>query len=1099
MYNLKPKSCHLIISKFFAFIFLVFCLSLATQSHAGTYDHDDVLIIVNDNSATSTEIGEYFRTARGMSADQVIHINAQTSETVSRAEFETNIRTPVEDYITTNDLTDSINYLVTTKGVPLRVNGDPDNGDDNRASVDQELMLILGSNSAQIGVTGSYTNPYYTNEQSFSRADYDMYLVTRLTAYTINQVKSLIDRSSFATTTNTGNFVLDVDPNRDTGSYQQANDWMRTAETTLTSGSYTVLLDESTAYITDQANLLGYYSWGSNDCCDLNNGISNNTYVNGSIAETVVSSSGRTFEYPPTYGQSLIADLIAEGVTGVAGYTTEPYVNAIANADILFDRYTKGYNLAESFSMSTNHVSWKQVVVGDPKMVTVKEHPFNITSPVNNSLSTSTTLTFTWEEMEAYSGLDYYDLYIDDTLVETSINSESVTISTPLSTGNHIWFVVGNSNDGGQATSSSEFTLNIYPTYVQGDMIYIDNILGSDSANSGSSDEPFATINKATDIAMAGDTIVVIKNDGVPYREEVTASNSGDTDDGQITIRGVDAQNKPEIWASDDISGGWSSYGGGNPNTYQKVVSSSVNAPTFAAGPTITNLSTRDKGSSEDALEEGEWFYTGGVLFMRAIGAEVPNTLHIEFSTRDYGVNVEEYTSLLDLVVKYAGNAAFYLKSNTVATRLEAHYNSNGIQAISATDVDISYSLATNNQSYGFYLLVEDSNITNSTAYQNEGGLILVLLADNTEVRNNYFFENTLDVNAIFGASPPTGLSISNNAWSNPSGGTWDSYLSGDNQAEITTQSPNASSSDFSLTSSSTLINAGYDTGLAYDLLGNSINGNQDIGAFEYQLIPPTTSFTYTLSSKQIILSGTASDSDGSIVTKLWNFGDGATSESLNPSHTYTDYGSYTVTFTTVDNHQAETVESKIINITRPSSGGGGGGGGTSIKTSEDEIVYSCNDELAINYTETSAQNESPCLYEAADLLSSSVGVQEKINILLKQIEVLKERLNFLKAISPDLSSSNSSKNCLFPRNLDIRMTGEDVMCLQQYLNSNGFTITEEGPGSLGKETEYFGLLTQQALIEFQNAHVVEILTPNNLTYGTGYFGQSTRSYLNSN
>jgi hypothetical protein len=39
----------------------------------------------------------------------------------------------------------------------------------------------------------------------------------------------------------------------------------------------------------------------------------------------------------------------------------------MANASVLFERYTAGYNLAESYAMASRYCSWMDVVVGDPK------------------------------------------------------------------------------------------------------------------------------------------------------------------------------------------------------------------------------------------------------------------------------------------------------------------------------------------------------------------------------------------------------------------------------------------------------------------------------------------------------------------------------------------------------------------------------------------------------------------------------------------------------------------------------------------------------------------------------------------------------------
>ena len=112
---------------------------------------------------------------------------------------------------------------------------------------------------------------------------------------------------------------------------------------------------------------MGYVSWGSNDHNDTNNGKPNNTWLNGSIAETFVSTSGRSFTWPPVYGQSMIADLIDEGCTGVKGYVYEPYASNTARPQILFRRYVQGYNLAESYYMASPKLAWMDMIVGDPK------------------------------------------------------------------------------------------------------------------------------------------------------------------------------------------------------------------------------------------------------------------------------------------------------------------------------------------------------------------------------------------------------------------------------------------------------------------------------------------------------------------------------------------------------------------------------------------------------------------------------------------------------------------------------------------------------------------------------------------------------------
>jgi peptidoglycan hydrolase-like protein with peptidoglycan-binding domain len=104
-------------------------------------------------------------------------------------------------------------------------------------------------------------------------------------------------------------------------------------------------------------------------------------------------------------------------------------------------------------------------------------------------------------------------------------------------------------------------------------------------------------------------------------------------------------------------------------------------------------------------------------------------------------------------------------------------------------------------------------------------------------------------------------------------------------------------------------------------------------------------------------------------------------------------------------------------------------------------------------------------------------------------------------AIPTNANASPSPANVqpyTFTRSLKLGDKGEDVRQLQIFLNNQGFTIANSGPGSKGNETTFFGLATRNALIRFQNAYRSEILTPFNLSQGTGHFGPATIRKVNN-
>lgn len=83
--------------------------------------------------------------------------------------------------------------------------------------------------------------------------------------------------------------------------------------------------------------------------------------------------------------------------------------------------------------------------------------------------------------------------------------------------------------------------------------------------------------------------------------------------------------------------------------------------------------------------------------------------------------------------------------------------------------------------------------------------------------------------------------------------------------------------------------------------------------------IPPTASFTSTVSNLTASLNASASgDSDGTITGYAWDFGDGTTGSGATTSRTYGAAGSYPVSLTVTDDRGATTVTTRTITVTAP-------------------------------------------------------------------------------------------------------------------------------------------------------------------------------------
>ena len=83
--------------------------------------------------------------------------------------------------------------------------------------------------------------------------------------------------------------------------------------------------------------------------------------------------------------------------------------------------------------------------------------------------------------------------------------------------------------------------------------------------------------------------------------------------------------------------------------------------------------------------------------------------------------------------------------------------------------------------------------------------------------------------------------------------------------------------------------------------------------------VPPTGAFTATASGLAVAFDGSASaDSDGTLASYAWAFGDGSTDTGVSPSHAYAAGGSYTVKLTVTDDKGATGTVSKSITVTAP-------------------------------------------------------------------------------------------------------------------------------------------------------------------------------------
>jgi uncharacterized protein (TIGR03790 family) len=384
----------------------VLAISLATAAAAAP-EHPEVLVVVNDASATSLAIGEAYLRLRSVPAQNVVHLQvplgddaallAATHERIDRAGYTARVRDPIARFLRENDRDGRIRILVTTKGVPLRVDDDqPGVPLDKRrtAAVDAELAVLFSPLEGHAGIAGA-ANPYFRSSLSFDawRNRYPnaplRYLVARITGYPdAPDPRTGVPRDVAALLSHAvapgsgGTWVIDENPLQSTGYHAGNFAMLRPAAAALGALGAALLHDTAPGFVSGVDAIAGYASWGSNDVNHLPPpffGEIEGRRVPGrfaprSIAVTIVSTDARTFTHlPEPYGQSLVADLIHGGVAGVAGHVDEPLLSGVARPMLLVD-YARGAPAGEAFYRNVPYLSWMNVYVGDPLMQI--ERPF---------------------------------------------------------------------------------------------------------------------------------------------------------------------------------------------------------------------------------------------------------------------------------------------------------------------------------------------------------------------------------------------------------------------------------------------------------------------------------------------------------------------------------------------------------------------------------------------------------------------------------------------------------------------------------------------------------------------------------------------------
>jgi uncharacterized protein (TIGR03790 family) len=332
----------------------------------------DVVIVCNTNEPASRPLAEEYAHLRGVPTNQICALQCRVAETITRREFNADIRDPLRQFLTRP--TNSVAVLVLMYGVPLRIEADPSLVESNfagpkpmnrnEASVDSELVALPASG---LPATGPLPNPFYRyGKNEFPMAlRRQMLLVGRLDGPSPATVRRMMaDAVAVERTGLLGRMYVDARGIRE-GGYAEGDTWLRAVATDLQEAGYDCELDDREPLLaedfpmTDAAVYAGWYA-GQMVGPMKREGF---RFRPGAVAVHIHSSSAASLRTRTSYWAG---PLLEQGAAATVGNVFEPYLSLTPHLDELFRRLLAGATFIEAAWASQPVASWQTTMVGDP-------------------------------------------------------------------------------------------------------------------------------------------------------------------------------------------------------------------------------------------------------------------------------------------------------------------------------------------------------------------------------------------------------------------------------------------------------------------------------------------------------------------------------------------------------------------------------------------------------------------------------------------------------------------------------------------------------------------------------------------------------------
>ena len=359
------------------------------------------LVVFNQADPESRSLAETYAKARSIPADRVIGLSCALTEEITRADFETTIRKPLEELFqsrgwmkrTDNFLPNPVLGLegnvpvqqskenpiwimVLMRGMPLKIAEDPtilapenlmSQLRANAASVDSELALLPIQG---LPLYGLIANPYFADKRirpftSFF-ANY-LIMVTRLDGPSPGIVRRMIqDAVEVEKTELTGRAFFDLRSiEKKDDPYRLGDEWIERAALLFQARGFEVEIDRRAEVAPKYApwdQIAFYAGWYTGDFQGPFE-LPTARFRRGAIAYHIHSFSAETVR---SETKNWVGPLLSHGATATMGAVYEPYLRFTPDISLFVSALLSGLSFAEAAYQSQLSLSWMVTFVGDP-------------------------------------------------------------------------------------------------------------------------------------------------------------------------------------------------------------------------------------------------------------------------------------------------------------------------------------------------------------------------------------------------------------------------------------------------------------------------------------------------------------------------------------------------------------------------------------------------------------------------------------------------------------------------------------------------------------------------------------------------------------